>query len=411
MANNDYNIRIDRRFKNSERFEFWVNKSHNIINSQYKNAIDNYKVQKNNFINLLGIESENAEQEFLQQINDEIIEGNDEDQVENEKMFDSIFSIIDEDFEEYIMGSPQQLQNLIDKIKQYQKAKNNEVSAESLYLKFKQEIDEYITGDELIENTRLALLERVGIQKQFQSNIDIQQNIMGYLRKKVFNKLLQQNKKVSLSKNNYIISLKGYIREELITAALIRVLEQYKMTAKQAGSLAINGQQIKYDIILGVSSITNLSDNELLDLVINKDFPKIINGQASMEDSTIFGAIQSKSWALPKKVLNDEKLWDRIGKNQKYNYSKLYMGNKAELLSDLSEEDRYFWHAGLYQAMSNIEQIIGPMNFLYATGNQIYWTYDLLTRFKEAQYVLAFDKPNKVLTSMVRAVEHDDGKK
>ena len=61
--------------------------------------------------------------------------------------------------------------------------------------------------------------------------------------------------------------------------------------------------------------------------------------------------------------------------------------------------------------MSNLTSAIGPLNFLFSTGDQVYWTADLLTELKERQYVLAFyynKKEEKIISSDISAQLHTD---
>jgi hypothetical protein len=55
------------------------------------------------------------------------------------------------------------------------------------------------------------------------------------------------------------------------------------------------------------------------------------------------------------------------------------------------DEQAYHWHAGVLNTMSNIMSVIGLQQTLFSTGKEIFFTADLLTKFREANYVLAFN--------------------
>ena len=71
----------------------------------------------------------------------------------------------------------------------------------------------------------------------------------------------------------------------------------------------------------------------------------------------------------------------------------------------------HYWHAGVYNVMSNLTEAIGINNFIFGTGDTIYWTCDLLAKFREAQYVLAFyynKTEGKITSGSITAQPHTD---
>ena len=73
-----------------------LNAAHRAIASGYASAIENYNRQKKNFKNILGIETQQAEKEFLEKLNNEITNETDE---ELETTFDQAFSAVQNDVE------------------------------------------------------------------------------------------------------------------------------------------------------------------------------------------------------------------------------------------------------------------------------------------------------------------------
>jgi hypothetical protein len=69
----------------------------------------------------------------------------------------------------------------------------------------------------------------------------------------------------------------------------------------------------------------------------------------------------------------------------KYN---LEVANRSDLQP--TGDEAYYWHAGVFNAMSNLMSVIGLQQTLYSTGDQVYFTSTLLSQFQRANYVLAF---------------------
>ena len=89
----------------------------------------------------------------------------------------------------------------------------------------------------------------------------------------------------------------------------------------------------------------------------------ISQGQANRileEDPNMLGGIQSKSWIEP---------WIEDPNNLYIGYS---FGNHAELLP--TGQELHMWHAGVRNLMNNLIEVIGSENFLYSTGNAVYYT-------------------------------------
>lgn len=73
-------------------------------------------------------------------------------------------------------------------------------------------------------------------------------------------------------------------------------------------------------------------------------------------------------------------------------------------------KDRYVWHAGIYNIMKHLTDVIGKKNFIFATGDSIYYTADLLQKFRQQQYVFAFyvsKKTHEMTGGEVVAQQHD----
>ena len=229
-------------------------------------------------------------------------------------------------------------------------------------------------------------------------NTDIQNNLFGYARRLILQYM--QGQKLNYPTQHYKTALKGYYKEELLIPAFQKVLSQYSnKVVTQTGSLTNNkGAQIKYDLFIGNSEMPQ--DSTQLSAFINRLelIAGPVEGNAQINETFQGGGIQSKSWVLP---------WSTSSKGGNRNY--LSFGHNAALMPD--EYNAHFWHAGVYNVMSNLTFAIGPLNFLFSTGDQVYWTADLLAELKKHQYVLAFyynKREGKIISSDISAQPHID---
>ena len=188
----------------------------------------------------------------------------------------------------------------------------------------------------------------------------------------------------------------------MLVPALNKVLSQYGITASQMGSSRNeSGQQIKYDIILGTVDASSL-DHPVLDTMIKQmeAFASTVSGDGNVNEHipNLMGGLQSKSWVAPWSMRS-------IGGNRSF----LSFGHNISLMPQ--GEDAHYWHAGVYNVMSNLTTAIGPSNFIFSTGDTVYWTADLLAEFREKQYVLAFyynKTEGKITSGSISAQPHND---
>lgn len=368
---------------NIQLYKRLLAESHQAIDNGYNAAIAHYQEQKKQFIDNLNAASQQTQQitasEFMLQLNNEI---ESEINAEIDQEFDRIFNLIQNDFldniEKKIMGRSAAAKRLKEKFRSKSAiAEDKNKSAREFYLLMIKEIE--------------LFLHTIGRDKSFiaqfannTSNEAIQSNLFGYLRKMVFERL-RMGKTFEVSRTHFKTSLKGYYKEELITDALSKVLDQYDMAAVSTGTETNQkGQQIKYDIIIAdratLSRVQQNKENALQPIINALDsLGTTIQGVGTANQPIIAG-VQSKSWVEPfKSSIAKKRNWAEFG-------------GAAAYMPDLNSTESYYWHAGVRNAMSNIIDIIGRGNIFYSTGTEIYWTADLLTQFRNEQYVLAFYK-------------------
>ena len=121
---------------------------------------------------------------------------------------------------------------------------------------------------------------------------------------------------------------------------------------------------------------------ELFNSIVEDWINQNINIHETMttEDTLIYGGIQSKSWIMPTstKTRGGNRYW-------------LSFGHHADLIPQ--GKDAFYWHAGAYNVMNNLMDVIGKYNFIFSTGDNIYYTSQLLMELKQLSYILAFSKP------------------
>ena len=380
----------------------WINESHRVIPVGYASAIANYSAQKESFLQRLQTEENVNVNNFMERLNNEIAI---EAESEMDTTFDAAFEAVKTYIEEYIVQAMesgntnyQTLINRFQKVIDRQSQRNGQ-DPKTLYTSLKKDIEAFLLNTN--NTTRKSLASYVAQQSGLggTQNTDIQNNLFGYARKLIMKKLM--GLEMNHSTQHYKISLKGYYKEQVLVPALNKVLQEYGIIAKQAGSMYnTQGQQIKYDILLGTSNLGSMADEAITPLISQMEqLSTTVQGTGQVDTSLpLIGGIQSKSWVAPWSL-------NSVGGNRNF----LSFGHNTNLMP--IGEDAHYWHAGVYNVMSNLLEAIGPSNFIYATGDTVYWTADLLAEFRERQYVLAFyynKTEGKIVSSSISAQPHND---
>ena len=380
--------------------EFWLNQAHKAIPTGYASAIQNYSSQKEAFLQRLQIESNTEIQNFIEQLNNEIAN---ETSNELDSTFDSAFEAVRQYLEEYIVKCMEDgnanYDQLLTRFKQaVKKGEQGSINPDNLYKNLTKEIENFLAVNNV---TKSGLAQYVASVTELKNttNTDIQNNLFGYARRLILQQL--QGQGLAYSTQHYKTALKGYYKEELLVPALNKLLQQYGLSAIQMGSTRNDsGQQIKYDIILGTSSTIDLGEEALGPMLHAMEALSAPMSSAQNINTyyPLAGGLQSKSWIAP---------WSTktIGGNRNF----LQFGHNAQLMPQ--GVNAHYWHAGVYNVMSNLTTAIGPGNFLFSTGDTVYWTADLLSEFRERQYVLAFyynKTEGKITSGSITAQPHND---
>lgn len=383
----------------SVMYQYWLNKAHSAIPKGYESAILHYSKQKEDFLQKLQEKTSEPIQDFVKQLNDEI-----DLEVMNEldDTFDEAFNAVKSYLETYIVQLMQDgnadYSQLLSRFQLIvKKGAEGKINPNNLYNNLLKDIELFLSKNNV---TKSGLAQYVANHSGLKNtqNIDIQNNLFGYARKLI---LAQLQGDFNHSTINYKKSLKGYYKEELLVPALNKILSSYGVEAKQTGSIKDDkGLQIKYDIILGTTGTSKIGDELLMPLIKQMEaFSQTQTGLGSVstiQTVNLLGGLQSKSWIAP---------WSTRSKggNRKF----LDFGHNSNLMP--TGEDAHYWHAGVYNVMSNLINAVGVNNFIFATGDTVYWTTDLLAEFREQQYVLAFyynKKEEKITSASISAQSH-----
>lgn len=197
----------------------------------------------------------------------------------------------------------------------------------------------------------------------------------------------------------------GYIREDAITQAALRAVEQLK--GQGISARTIGSEKSTIDIIIPITGRAKAAVSQggqgLSDIIkqldtLGQNF--VVSGD-SQYDTDEFLGIQSKPWKLYLKTTN----WNRNS-----------LGSRATLLREFQLEnifsgvpnDLIGWHKGVLFLSQRLQQVIGPNTVMYATGNSITWTSDLLNDLVSTyhKYFAFMVNSDGKLTSHIYLADH-----
>lgn len=381
---------------------YWRHKAHEIINPSYDNAINNYNIQKQRFLKGLNKETSEEAEQFLEEINMEL----EQEAIKDlDKQFDEVLDQIEDNiikFYQNLISGQDSNNTLVEAQQRLNSLYKRQTNFENTYKNMKQDLEHYLMTNNI---TRSNFLENISVNNLNlnKNNTDIVNNLYGYARKALLFQL-EQNK-ANIKRENYKMALRGYFKEELVVKSFQKALEKYGYTAIPTGSVTDSqGHQSITDIGIGTLKLQTIikgkNNNSNLNMLLNRleSINKNISETSSVTSLPLKGGIQVKNWTID------------LEAGAKPN-PKIYLplGVKANLMPQ--GQDAHYWHAGVYNVMSNILDVIGYNNFIFATGNQIYWTSEFLTSLKNMSYVLAFywsKSEEKIVSPDVKILYHND---
>lgn len=371
------------RAGHNQYYKNLLEKAHKDINVGYDSAIRMYEDQKNTFLEQL--KAQGAQQDVLNNLLDNINKtaldmANQDDGTAN-KIFESVEKYFTQNIVNTLNGDNVAYNELIAQMEKRQK--KGQIEEKKLYDNMIKDLERYIekVTQKNYTDIKTELAKMIGTSGN-KSNAAVGANLGGYLRRLILRKIGNFTNETEFKQiqQHYVISLKGFLKEQALAQAFSSVFKQFNIKAYETGSVTnSSGTQMKFDLILGNQSIKYRSGSSFENLL--RRYAAIEGTYYAEGCSEIYGGVQSKSWVTP---------FDRLGNKKVTSRNKTFLdfGNRSDLLP--VGRDKYYWHAGVSACMLNLTSAIGYQNFIFSTGDDIYWTADLLRQFREQGYVLGF---------------------
>ena len=197
----------------------------------------------------------------------------------------------------------------------------------------------------------------------------------------------------------------GYIREDAITDAALKAIEQLKMSGMKAQT--VGKEQSAIDIIIpltkGATAAVSKPGDALKGILSQLDAlgtSFVVEGESRYETSEFLG-IQSKPWRLYLPTTE----WNRNSVGSRADLLKGYEQLGGSIYPPNTEEG---WHRGVLYLSYNLQQVIGPNTVMYATGGSLTWTSELLVdMYSRYHKYFAFMLDSKhQLTSHIHIADH-----
>lgn len=215
------------------------------------------------------------------------------------------------------------------------------------------------------------------------------QYLLAFTRRNIIAQVSKGNALAQLEKSlaGYKQAFRGELREELVE----NIFNFSKaIQAKQIGgqSSTLTNKQTSQDIILGtdVSSLTDSSITNIIDIL--ESFNQQTTFSIDAYPLNYFSA-QVKSWSIPNISNTTDRIPREIG-SRKDIYDKYKFG-------EFPNQIRFNrgWHYSAKILSQEITKVLGRSNVLYFANNKFYWTAQVISAFKSANYFLTFQYSRK----------------
>lgn len=318
----------------------------------YSEAIDRYEYLKQRFFSEYATAAEKTDQEVMKFFEEEIEQEINNNPIENqESEADKLFQNIRESVINKLEGNEASISNLRNQLSQIYK--NNKAQ-----------------GDRILKEAA----ENIMSAKELSSIIKDSLPVGNFSYEDILNQAKSYRNKIIKTRSNasykyYKNSTKGYYREALIYKTFLKLSEY------------LDDRIVTLDT--GPKKLADKNIDTIYDTYINffhnleSSFSMMVN-----ENIDIGYGFQSKSWIAPWEEASAKEGWYRP-----YKYS---IGGKSSILSQLSLEERTSWIKSVIAVERYAIQAIGENQLGFFTGRNFYWTSDLISMFRNAQYFLAF---------------------
>lgn len=358
----------------------------------YLGAIAHYKAEKNRFFTQYALTAKITEQQAIDKFNNEIVDEINENPVEDqEKLANELFKNLRDGILEKMKESSsrgtlsnykkESQEKFQKKVTQGQK----ELQKEAERLVSEKEMKDYI----------IKHLSNYGVSNTGFSVNDLLNQAIGY-RNALVTSIINNEKRPQLK--YYERPGKGYVREAMIHKCFYNLFSQLENVKDIEGGNT-------YTIATGNFAVDN-KDTPMDQYISFLDDIKGSYLADAQYNLNLGYGVQSKPWVEPWKEVPNYLAF-------KYGYD---VGHRAELLNQLTEEEKYHWTLGV-QVIGETENTLialGKQNIMFITGLNFYWTEDLIKNFRELNYFLAFvhrtqpDKAKKATAHIRWQFPHND---
>ena len=222
----------------------------------------------------------------------------------------------------------------------------------------------------------------------------IRRLLIDYINKQLKHSVLDN--RFNINKEAYLQALKGEYYEEAVHKIMKKQLSPQLSRAKgvknttmqnkvlkQTGNWKAEGKSITSDILFDLGLGCDL---DFIEKAMNKTYTETITPNIKKIEKLLenaannFLGAQVKSFVLPKKVIS---------------YARNYpIGDREKLIENFLSNNQFKAY-GLVGSIAflgmknNIIEALGKDNLLFATGNQIQWTYDFIANFRNLHFYLS----------------------
>lgn len=181
----------------------------------------------------------------------------------------------------------------------------------------------------------------------------------------------------------------GFYREVMIYKSFSTVFQH--LEAQGINFSVLHAGDIKFNQrITGQDNITrNMAVDTPYDIYIDffNNLSKA-NFQTRVEEDEQGYGIQSKSWLEP---------WSSTWDPDKHSWIRYHIGSRSNLLAQLRNGELggmvpYSWLTGVRFLSRHVPEVLGERNVMWASGNELMYTADMITQFRAKQYFIAFEK-------------------
>lgn len=379
----------------------------------YSDAVRHYSLLKERMIKqIIENTKQSAEiKNFAYKLNQDLsrdlfnkINSKEKNESGEKKRAGELMKYVDGLVEQTLVGSPANVQDKLKTIVtdiQEKKVRKNTKDLNRLYLN-------------RIKSQQKNILNSVNIKSFLPPNMekfsngattDITNQVSSYFTRALVKRLWNEQmfSGLDIHRESYINSLSGFYKEDADYNLYLKFFEKVgsKLKVYHTGGETVSissGKKVQTELDILVTKINNLQEalqrnetfKERLLTLRNEDIADL---QKHLLNQINWFGTQTKSWSLDT------------------GFKSYGIGQRSALYSDFTSESGVARNNGkpVSQLQSiqylarvrNIMLALGPANAIFSTGEGRMWTADFISKFRELNYYLAFNKHSDKLTSYV----------